>query len=119
VARLDPARRPAAWPGDPAATVVLDVAARQRNALHAWIRHHHQGPLVVLLKPGDRRRRRRARRGRRLAAQVLVGLLVVLLVVLLVLAGVWLALGLADARRDLPLGPVAVAWPAAALDLRG
>lgn len=54
VARLDPSRRPAAWPGEPAATVVLDVAARQRHALHAWIRRHHHGSLVVLLKPGER-----------------------------------------------------------------
>jgi hypothetical protein len=178
VARLDPARRPAAWPGEPAATVVLDVAAPQRDALHAWIRRHHQGPLVVLLKPGerapgpgfdpagvvvgrpfrlgdlvevleqpparlsghrppvpalpappapppaardplragaDRRRRRRARRGRRLAAQVLVGLLVVLLV----LVGVWLALGLVEARRDLVVGAAALPWPTATLDLRG
>ena len=54
VARLDPSRRPAAWPGEPAATVVLDVTARQRDALHAWVRRHHRGPLVVLLKPGER-----------------------------------------------------------------
>ncbi|HEY6709898.1 MAG TPA: hypothetical protein VJB61_20175, partial [Actinomycetota bacterium] len=54
VARLDPSRRPAAWPGEPAAIVVLDVTARQRNALHTWIRRHHGGSLVVLLKPGER-----------------------------------------------------------------
>jgi hypothetical protein len=54
VARLDLARRPAAWPAEPTATVVLDVAAGQRDAVHAWIRRHHSGPLVVLLKPGER-----------------------------------------------------------------
>jgi hypothetical protein len=55
VARLDPSRRPAGWPAEPTATVVLDVTARQRDALHAWVRRHHGGPLVVLLKPGERR----------------------------------------------------------------
>jgi hypothetical protein len=55
VARLDPARRPAAWPAEPAATVVLDVTARQREAFHIWVRRHHAGPLVVVLKPGERR----------------------------------------------------------------
>ncbi|HJU01117.1 MAG TPA: hypothetical protein VJ966_07920, partial [Actinomycetes bacterium] len=55
VARLDPSRRPVVWPGGPvAATVVLDVTARQRAVLHAWVRGHHPGPLVVLLKPGER-----------------------------------------------------------------
>jgi hypothetical protein len=54
VARLDLARRPVAWPAEPTATVVLDVAAGQRDAAHAWIRRHHPGPLVVLLKPGER-----------------------------------------------------------------
>jgi hypothetical protein len=55
VARLDPARRPVAWPAEPAATVVLDVTARQREAFHLWVRRHHAGPLVVVLKPGERR----------------------------------------------------------------
>jgi hypothetical protein len=54
VARLDPSQRHAAWPGEPAATVVLDVTAGQRQALHDWVRRHHRGPLVVLLKPGER-----------------------------------------------------------------
>ena len=54
VARLDLARRPVAWPAEPTATVVLDVAAGQRDAAHAWVRRHHPGPLVVLLKPGER-----------------------------------------------------------------
>jgi hypothetical protein len=55
VARLDPARRPVAWPAEPAGTVVLDVTARQRDAFHRWVRRHHQGPLVVVLKPGEGR----------------------------------------------------------------
>jgi hypothetical protein len=54
VARLDPSRRHAAWPGEPAGTVVLDVTAGQRRALHDWVRRHHRGLLVVLLKPGER-----------------------------------------------------------------
>ena len=55
VARLDPARRPAVWPAEPAATVVLDVTAREREAFHLWVRRHHDGPLVVVLKPGEGR----------------------------------------------------------------
>jgi hypothetical protein len=54
VARIDASRRPAAWPAGPTATVVLDVTAGQRDALHAWVRRHHSGPLVVVLKPGER-----------------------------------------------------------------
>jgi hypothetical protein len=54
LARLDPSRRHAAWPGEPAGTVVLDVTAGQRQALHDWVRRHHRGPLVVLLKRGER-----------------------------------------------------------------
>jgi Protein of unknown function (DUF4012) len=54
VARLDPSRRPAAWPAGPTTTVVLDVTARQRDALHAWVRRHHPGLVVVVLKPGER-----------------------------------------------------------------
>jgi hypothetical protein len=55
VARLDPAPRPVAWPAEPAATVVLDVTAREREAFHLWVRRYHAGPLVVVLKPGERR----------------------------------------------------------------
>ncbi|HEX2158596.1 MAG TPA: hypothetical protein VHS79_16705, partial [Actinomycetes bacterium] len=54
IARLDPARRPPAWPASPSATVVLDVTARQRDPVHTWVRRHHAGPLVILLKPGER-----------------------------------------------------------------
>jgi hypothetical protein len=55
VACLDPALRPAVWPAEPAATVILDVTARQRGAFHLWVRRHHDGPLVVVLKSGERR----------------------------------------------------------------
>ncbi|HEV2869946.1 MAG TPA: hypothetical protein VG409_00880, partial [Actinomycetota bacterium] len=54
VARLDPAHRPPAWPAGPSTTVVLDVTARHRDSVHTWIRRHHPGPLVILLKPGER-----------------------------------------------------------------
>jgi hypothetical protein len=54
IARLDPARRPPAWPAGPSATVVLDVTARQRDPIRTWIRRHHPGPLVIVLKPGER-----------------------------------------------------------------
>jgi Protein of unknown function (DUF4012) len=54
IARLDPIHRPPAWPATPSTTVVLDVTARQRDPVHTWIRRHHPGPLVILLKPGER-----------------------------------------------------------------
>jgi hypothetical protein len=54
IARLDPAHRPPAWPAGLATTVVLDVTARHRDSIHTWIRHHHPGALVILLKPGER-----------------------------------------------------------------
>ena len=54
VAHLDPAQRPPAWPAGPSTTVVLDVTAHHRDSIHTWIRHHHPGPLVILLKPGER-----------------------------------------------------------------
>ena len=54
VARLDPSLRPVAWPAEPAATVILDVTARQRDAFHPWVRRHHPGPMVLVLKPGER-----------------------------------------------------------------
>jgi Protein of unknown function (DUF4012) len=54
IARLDPAHRPPAWPAPSSATVVLDVTARQRESMRTWIRRHHPGPLVILLKPGER-----------------------------------------------------------------
>jgi hypothetical protein len=54
IARLDPSHRPPAWPATPSTTVVLDVTTRQRDPIHTWVRRHHPGPLVVLLKPGER-----------------------------------------------------------------
>jgi hypothetical protein len=54
VARLDPSLRPVAWPAEPAATVILDVTARERDAFHTWVRRHHPGPMVLVLKPGER-----------------------------------------------------------------
>jgi Protein of unknown function (DUF4012) len=54
IARLDPARRPPAWPAPSSVTVVLDVTSRQREPMRTWIRRHHPGPLVILLKPGER-----------------------------------------------------------------
>ena len=54
IARLDPTHRPPAWPATPSTIVVLDVTTRQRDPIHTWVRRHHPGPLVILLKPGER-----------------------------------------------------------------
>ena len=54
IARLDPTHRPPAWPATPSTTVVVDVTTRQRDPIHTWVRRHHPGPLVILLKPGER-----------------------------------------------------------------
>jgi hypothetical protein len=54
VAGIDPAHRPAVWPWPSAATVVLDLARKDRDATYPWVRQHHTGRVVVLLKPGDR-----------------------------------------------------------------
>jgi hypothetical protein len=54
VAHIDPTRRPAAWPGQPAATVVLDLTPRTRDAVYPWVRRNHTGRVVVLLRPGER-----------------------------------------------------------------
>jgi uncharacterized protein DUF4012 len=54
VAGIDPARRPAAWPWPSAATVVLDLTRKDRDAAYPWVRQHHTGRVVVLLKPGER-----------------------------------------------------------------
>ena len=90
VARLDPARRPVAWPAGTAATVVLDVSARQLEAFHLWVRRHHTGPMVVVLKPGERcpvlPPDPAPRPGRRVVVPVLLGL-AVLLVLAAVLVG--------------------------------
>jgi Protein of unknown function (DUF4012) len=54
VVGIDPARRPAAWPWPSAATVVLDLTRNDRDAAYPWVRQHHTGRVVVLLKPGER-----------------------------------------------------------------
>ena len=54
VTGIDPAHRPAVWPWPSAATVVLDLAWKDRDAAYPWIRQHHTGRIVVLLKPGER-----------------------------------------------------------------
>ena len=54
VVGVDPARRPAVWPWPAAATVVLDLTRRDRDAVYPWVRQHHSGRVVVLLKPGER-----------------------------------------------------------------
>jgi hypothetical protein len=48
-----PSRRPVAWPAEPAATVILDVTARQRDAFHIWVRRPPPGPMVLVLKPAS------------------------------------------------------------------
>ena len=54
IARLDPTHRPPAWPATPSTIVVVDVTTRQRDPIHTWVRRHHPGLLVILLKPGER-----------------------------------------------------------------
>jgi hypothetical protein len=56
VASLDPGRRLLDWPEEAPSAVVLDVGAERRDAAFAWVRRHHHGPVVVLLKPGERDR---------------------------------------------------------------
>lgn len=53
VAQIDPAVEPAGWPWQAASAVVLDVAPERRADVSAWVRRHHSGPLVTLLKPGE------------------------------------------------------------------
>jgi uncharacterized protein DUF4012 len=53
VARIDPVQRSAAWPGPPTATVVLDLARRELDHAYPWVRNHHPGRVVLLLKPGE------------------------------------------------------------------
>jgi hypothetical protein len=53
VVGVDPARRPAVWPWPAAVTVVLDLTRRDRDAVYPWVRQHHSGRVVVLLKPGE------------------------------------------------------------------
>jgi hypothetical protein len=53
VTRIDPSHRPSIWPGRTTSTVVLDLAAGERPAAHSWVRQHHAGRVVVLLRPGE------------------------------------------------------------------
>jgi hypothetical protein len=53
VLRIDPAVERAGWPWPAAAAVVLDVAPGQRAGMSAWVRRHHSGPLMVLLKSDE------------------------------------------------------------------
>lgn len=53
VRRVDPAVVPAGWPWEAASAVVLDVATEQRAGVSAWVRRHHSGPLVMILKPDE------------------------------------------------------------------
>jgi Protein of unknown function (DUF4012) len=53
VQRIDPVVEPAGWPWQAASAVVLDVAPEQRAGMSAWVRRHHSGPLLVLLKPDE------------------------------------------------------------------
>jgi Protein of unknown function (DUF4012) len=57
VLRIDPAVTPDEWPWQAASAVVLDVAPEQRAGVSAWVRRHHSGPLVMLLKPDEPDRR--------------------------------------------------------------
>jgi Protein of unknown function (DUF4012) len=53
VRNLEPSRQPATWPGRAASTVVLDLAAGERATAYSWVRQHHAGHLIVLLRPGE------------------------------------------------------------------
>jgi hypothetical protein len=58
VSPVDPARRSSPWPGGARSTVVLDLGASDLgasdpDAAYSWVRQHHDGRLVVLLRPGE------------------------------------------------------------------
>ena len=53
VRNLEPSRQPATWPGRAGSTVVLDLAAGERATAYSWVRQHHAGRLIVLLRPGE------------------------------------------------------------------
>jgi Protein of unknown function (DUF4012) len=53
VTRIDPSHRPSAWPGKATSTVVLDLGTKDWAATYPWVRQHHRGRLVVLLRPGQ------------------------------------------------------------------
>jgi hypothetical protein len=53
VTRIDPSHQSSRWPGSATSTVVLDLSAGERAAAYSWVRQHHAGRLVVLLRPGE------------------------------------------------------------------
>jgi hypothetical protein len=53
VRHLEPSRQSASWPGRAISTVVLDLAAGERATAYSWVREHHAGRLIVLLRPGE------------------------------------------------------------------
>jgi hypothetical protein len=53
VTRIDPSHPSSIWPARASSTVVLDLGAGERAAAYSWVRQHHAGRLVVLLRPGE------------------------------------------------------------------
>ena len=53
VRHLEPSRQPPTWPGRTTSTVVLDLAAGERATAYSWVRQHHAGQVIVLLRPGE------------------------------------------------------------------
>jgi hypothetical protein len=53
VTRIDPSHPSSTWPTRASSTVVLDLGAGERAAAYSWVRQHHAGRLVVLLRPGE------------------------------------------------------------------
>jgi hypothetical protein len=53
VRHLEPSRRSTTWPGRATSTVVLDLAAGERATAYSWVREHHAGPVIVLLRPDE------------------------------------------------------------------
>jgi hypothetical protein len=53
VTRIDPSHPSSIWPARATSTVVLDLGAGERAAAYSWVRQHHAGRLVVLLRPGE------------------------------------------------------------------
>jgi hypothetical protein len=53
VRHLESSRQPATWPERTTSTVVLDLAAGERATAYSWVRQHHAGRLIVLLRPGE------------------------------------------------------------------
>jgi hypothetical protein len=53
VALFDPDDQPVGWPGTDHNAVVLDVPPAERAAALAWVRGHHRGHLLVVLRPDE------------------------------------------------------------------